>query len=94
MHKDHLKELLREAVDEAERAMRKFPQPNYVISKVAEEAGEVIKAAIHCAEGRETKENVRAEIVQTLAMLMRLYLEGDQIHGLPPICDFVEEDSK
>lgn len=68
---------------EAEKAMRKFPQPNYVISKVAEEVGEVVKAAIHCAEGRETPDNLVAEITQAMAMLIRLYLEGDQVHGLP-----------
>lgn len=67
---------------EAEKAMRKFPQPNYVISKVAEEAGEVVKAAIHCAENRETKEAVLGEVVQCMAMLIRLCLEGDQVHGL------------
>lgn len=75
---------------EAVKAMQKFPQPNYVISKVAEEAGEVVKAAIHCAEGRETKENVHAEIKQAIAMLIRLYLEGDQVHGLPPIYEGAE----
>lgn len=67
---------------EAHKAMRKFPQPNYVISKVAEEAGEVVKAAIHCAENRETKEAVLGEVVQCMAMLIRLCLEGDQVHGL------------
>jgi hypothetical protein len=72
---------------EAVEAMRRFPQPNYVISKVAEECGEVVKAAIHCAEGRDTPDHVRAEIRQAMAMLMRLYLEGDQVHGLPPLAD-------
>ena len=70
------------AMAEAHKAMQRFPQPNYVISKVAEEAGEVVKAAIHCAEGRETPENVIGEIRQALAMLFCLYLEGDQVHGL------------
>lgn len=74
--------LLADACAEADRAMRKFPQPNYVISKVAEEAGEVVRAAIHCAEGRETPENVVSEIRQVMAMLIRLYVEGDQVHGL------------
>lgn len=74
-----------EARIEAMKAMRKFPQPNYVISKIAEEAGEVVKAAIHCAEGRETAENVRGEMRQTIAMLYRLWVEGDQVHGLPPV---------
>jgi hypothetical protein len=73
--------------------MRKFPQPNYVISKVAEEAGEVVKAAIHCAEGRETPENVIAEIRQAMAMLMRLYIEGDQVHGLPPLNTTFKDDT-
>ena len=56
-----------------------------VISKVAEEAGEVVKAAIHCAEGRETAEAVIGEITQAMAMLMRLYVDGDQVHGLPSL---------
>ena len=75
-------ELIVDGMAEADRAMRKFPQPNYVISKVAEEAGEVVKAAIHCAENRETAENVRGEMRQLIAMLYRLWVEGDQVHGL------------
>lgn len=78
-------ELFVDAMAEADKAMRKFPQPNYVISKVAEEAGEVVKAAIHCAEGRDTPEHVAEEIRQAMAMLIRLYVEGDQVHGLPPV---------
>ncbi|MCV2877574.1 hypothetical protein OE699_01810 [Sedimentimonas flavescens] len=80
-------QLISDAWAEAQKAMRNFPQPNYVISKVAEEAGEVVKAAIHCAEGRETKENVISEIKQAMAMLMRLYIEGDQVHGLNALRD-------
>lgn len=82
---DDFAELVRDAIAEAEKAMRKFPQPNYVISKVAEEAGEVVKAAIHAAEGRETMENLRGEMKQTIAMLYRLWVEGDQVHGLPAV---------
>lgn len=78
-------QLISDAIQEAEKAMRKFPQPNYVISKVAEEAGEVVKAAIHCAEGRETLENLRGEIKQTIAMIYRLWVEGDAVHGLDPV---------
>lgn len=79
---DAVHELYLDALAEAEKAMRKFPQPNYVISKVAEEAGEVVKAAIHCAEGRETHKKLVGEIRQAMAMLIRLYVEGDQVHGL------------
>ena len=83
--REALEPLFSVAMVEAVKAMRKFPQPNYVISKVAEEAGEVVKAAIHCAEGRETPENVVGEIRQAMAMLIRLYVEGDQVHGLSPL---------
>jgi len=77
--------LILDSMAEAMKAVRKYPQPNYVISKVAEEAGEVVKAAIHCAEGRETAENLRGEMKQLIAMLYRLWIEGDQVHGLPPV---------
>lgn len=77
--------ILDDAFDEAERAMLKFPQPNYVITKLAEEAGEVVKASVHFAEGRETRENVLKEVTQCIAMLIRLMVEGDQVHGMPPL---------
>ncbi|MDN5786515.1 hypothetical protein [Pseudorhodobacter sp.] len=77
--------LIYEAKIEAHRAMRRFPQPNYVIRKFAEESGEVIKDAIHCAEGRETPGKLRAEMTQAIAMLYRLWVEGDQVHGLKPV---------
>ncbi len=80
-------QLVCDAIAEADRAMVKFPQPNYVITKIAEEAGEVVKAAVHAAEGRETLLNVAGEMKQTLAMLYRLWVEGDQVHGLPPVAD-------
>jgi len=78
-------DLIQEAMTEAEKAMRKYPQPNYVITKIAEEAGEVVKAAVHAAEGRETLENLRGEMIQLIAMLFRLWVEGDQVHGLLPV---------
>lgn len=78
-------EFLPDAVAAAEKAMTRYPQPNYVISKWAEETGEVTKALIHCAENRETWGNLRGEIVQSLAMLHRLMIEGDQMHGLPAL---------
>lgn len=80
-----LTDLFFRALHEAKRAMQKFPQPNYNITKVAEECGEVVKAAVHCAEGRDTPEHVTAEIRQAMAMLIRLYVEGDQVHGLAPL---------
>ena len=87
-------DLVAAAYVEAAKAMHKFPQPNYVISKIAEEAGEVVKAAIHCAEKRETAENVAGEMKQLIAMLIRLWVEGDQVHGLPPIAAAIRAAAK
>lgn len=78
--------LLADAMAEATRAMARFPQPNYVISKFAEESGEVVKAAIHYAEGREARDAVVSEMRQTIAMMLRLWIEGDQVHGMAPLC--------
>jgi len=84
--RDGFDDLVMAARAEAARAMLKFPQPNYVISKIAEEAGEVVKAAIHCAEGRESYDAVHSEMRQLIAMLYRLWVEGDGVHGLQPVC--------
>lgn len=84
--RDGFDELVTAARAEAASAMLKFPQPNYVISKIAEEAGEVVKAAIHCAEGRESYDAVHSEMRQLIAMLYRLWVEGDGVHGLQPVC--------
>jgi hypothetical protein len=78
-------DILPDAVAAAEKAMHKYPQPNYVISKWAEETGEVTKDLIHLAEDRQTPAHLRGEIVQSLAMLHRLLVEGDQVHGLLPV---------
>ncbi|WP_337045509.1 hypothetical protein [Serratia bockelmannii] len=81
---DYFGELVKKARSAADKAMRKFPQPNYVLNKVAEESGEVIKAVIHYTEGREEWANVEGEIIDNLAMLIRLVAEGDQVIGFTP----------
>lgn len=84
--------IVRDGMARAVKAMNKYPQPNYVISKVAEEAGEVVKAAIHCAEGRDTASHIREEMVDTIAMLYRLWLEGDQVHRLRPVAGLYHDE--
>lgn len=81
---DYFASLVGKARIRADKAMRKFPQPNYVLNKVAEESGEVIKAVIHYTEGREEWSNVEGEIIDNLAMLIRLVIEGDQVIGFTP----------
>lgn len=84
---DYFASLVTQARARADKAMRKFPQPNYVLNKVAEESGEVIKAVIHYTEGREEWRNVEGEIIDNLAMLIRLVQEGDQVIGFTPPTD-------
>ena len=81
---DYFSLLVSAARFRADKAMRRFPQPNYVLNKVAEESGEVIKAVIHYTEGREQWSNVESEIIDILAMLLRLVTEGDQVIGFTP----------
>lgn len=81
---DYFSALVAMARKSADKAMRKFPQPNYVLLKVAEEAGEVVQAGVHYAENRMTWDEVEGEIVQLLSMLIRLVTEGDQINGVTP----------
>lgn len=76
--------ILEHAVKACAKAIIEHPQPNYVALKLAEEAGEVIKAAVHYAEDRETWQNVQAEVVQMIAMGLRLLLEGDEKAGIIP----------
>jgi hypothetical protein len=81
---DYFASLVSKARVAADKAITKFPQPNYVLNKVSEEHGEVIKAVVHYMEGRETWENVEGELVDNLAMLIRLVVEGDQVIGFTP----------
>lgn len=82
-HGEYLNDIFERAVTAAAKAMIRFPQPNYVLTKVAEEAGEVVKAGVHYAEGRDfTWEDLEGECIQTIAMCFRLLIEGDQVHGV------------
>jgi len=81
---DYFGALVIKARQAAAKASVKFPQPNYVTLKIAEEAGEVVRGAVHFAEGRMDWSEVEGEIVQLLAMLIRFVTEGDQINGVFP----------
>jgi hypothetical protein len=76
--------LVAQAVPAAFKASAKYPQPNYITLKIAEEAGEVVRGAVHFAEGRMEWSEVEGEIVQLLAMLIRFVSEGDQVNGIIP----------
>lgn len=76
--------LLDKAKERATKAAEKFPQPNYVLNKFSEESGEVVKEIIHYTEGRGQWKRVEDEIVDLLAMTLRLLKEGDGIIGFVP----------
>jgi len=82
---EYIKDIFSRSIGQSRRAMTKFPQPNYCLLKVAEEAGEVVKAGVHLAEGRDfTHADLEAEVVDTMAMLIRVLVEGDEVIGLTP----------
>lgn len=67
--------------------MKNYPAPNKTTLKVAEECGEVVQAANKLSEGRGTVKELHEEIVQALAMLMRLAIEGDATINLLPVLE-------
>jgi len=81
---DYFGTLVSRARAVAAKASVRFPQPNYVTLKVAEEAGEVVRGCVHFAEHRMEWTEVEGEIVQLLAMLIRLVTEGDDVNGVHP----------
>lgn len=83
--KSPIHRLLPAVIARAKKAAKKHPQPNYTISKWAEETGEAHKEMIHAAEGRGDFAKVIDEVVDALAMLHRLMVEGDEVHGLEPL---------
>ena len=82
-----LVDLFTEALREAHKAMEKYPVPNKTTLKIAEEAGEVVRECVKVSEGRGDLENLRLEIVQNMAMLIRLAIEGDRTIGVPAILE-------
>ena len=84
---DYGRTLMIRAMTRAEKALNKFPQPNYVLTKLGEEAGEAIKAGVHLAEERGdfTAQDLEYECIDTIAMCFRLLIEGDQVHGVPAV---------
>ncbi|WP_028029904.1 hypothetical protein [Gemmobacter nectariphilus] len=81
---DHLLAVIGRASIALTLAQERFPAPNYSLLKVAEEAGEFIKAAVHYGENRGSWEDVEAEAVQAIAMILRVLDEGDGVNRIAP----------
>lgn len=85
-------DLMLAAEAEAERAKVLFPDPNHLTLALAEEAGEVIKAVLNLHNGKGTVKDVDKEIVQCIAMCIRLWLEGDPSVNLKPVAGELKKD--
>jgi predicted small metal-binding protein len=73
------------AVDlEVTWARKFFPSPNFLTTAMAEEAGEALKAIMDHMQKGGSKDQIRKELIQTMAMCVRLLEEGDPIHNLNP----------
>ena len=80
-------DLFKRVAAEATRARGKFPEPRWLLMAMNEEVGELNKAVLqHICDGR-SMESVRTELIQSMAMLLRLWTEGDPGIGLSPSRD-------
>lgn len=77
--------------DELARARKKFPKPDFLVTALAEESGEAIRASLEVlystrlGGGQKARAALVKEIVQTMAMCVRLFQEGDPIHKIAPL---------
>lgn len=76
-------QLLDDALTELVRSRTLFPSPDHLVLALAEEAGEAVKAACDVRQGKADLKDLRKEIVQTIAMCLRLATEGDPTQGIP-----------
>lgn len=68
--------------DEVTSARKKFPHNKHLAMALAEESGEAIKAIAEYREGKGSLKAVKKELIQTIAMCVRLLHEGDSVEGL------------
>jgi NTP pyrophosphatase (non-canonical NTP hydrolase) len=80
-----LRPILKSAMAETNRARTLHPSPEHLTLALAEEAGEVTKAVLDFKAGKGTLAHVGTELIQTMAMCIRLYEEGDPTVCLPSV---------
>ena len=72
-----IEEIIGDAQEEVVSARRKFPSNKHLLHAFQEEAGEVTKAYLDCSQNKGTPQQIRTELIQTIAMAIRLIQEGD-----------------
>ncbi len=74
---------------ELQKARSKFPSNKHLLHAFTEEAGEVTKAFLDMNQGKAEERQVLKELIQTIAMAVRLMQEGDpDFPGLPPMPEY------
>lgn len=86
--------LLLAAKGEVARARALFPGAKHILHALSEEYGEVVKAALEIYEGKGTYEKLDSEIVQLIAMCIRLHEEGDPMINLEPVAIVISRIKK
>ena len=78
-------ELAERVDDEYDRAKKLFPGANNNTLALCEEHGELVKAVLDFSQDKSNMADVKKELVQTMAMCLRLWFQGDETVGLPPV---------
>lgn len=73
-----------EVNQEVAHARSLYPSNHLLLTAFAEEAGEVTKAVLDHYSSKGNLVEVKKELIQTMAMCIRLLEEGDPAHKLPP----------
>lgn len=71
--------------EEYARATTLFPGSSTNLLALCEEHGELVKASLDYAQGKSSIADVRKELVQTMAMCLRLWFQGDASIKLDPV---------
>jgi hypothetical protein len=72
---------------EVNRARSLFPKSDHLLHALTEEYGEVVKAALDIHAGKGSYDDLETEIIQLIAMCIRLYEEGDPTINLRSVED-------
>lgn len=86
LQKEMAEEILRKSLSELVCARQKFPEPEHSTIALMEEVGELAQALLHLKEKADDtlktqaklRENVHAEGIQVIAMVLRILTEGDK----------------
>jgi NTP pyrophosphatase (non-canonical NTP hydrolase) len=80
--------LFKDSVEEAKRAKKKFPKPELLLTAMTEEHGELVKAIMDCRQGKASQEDIKQEMIQLIAMIIRLFNEGDPAHKMGSLIQY------